>query len=137
MSAPTHRNEASGNALLDRIQANVRDLIAFSKTLLARVATLEVAHGHGVANVAMANRDYALTVSELAADVIRLTSTHTATRVLTVPGASDANAYTRWIVNLTGQSVTVSSTTGGTTATVSSSTSEKVLVYGSGVSTLT
>lgn len=129
----THRPEYTGNAGLDRIQANVRDLIATLNVAITRILALEGARGVGVARVVMANTDYALSPAELAAHSVILTGAHTAARTLTLEQATDAKGYVRWISNLTTGGFAITVTSGSNTVSIANGVTKAVLVSGTGI----
>lgn len=98
--APTHRSEQTGNAALDRIQNNVRDLVQFAKQLLARVVRIESSHGNGsVALIPVSDRDIELTPEQFACSVWRFSGLLTADRTVTVPRATRTSAWNRLVKN--------------------------------------
>lgn len=132
MREPAQRTEHTGNPALDRMQASVRDLLAFTKRLLARVVGVEHCHGVGIVRAEVHNVDRALTAAEFGAAQIVFVGTLTANRIITVPDATDATAYIRWITNVTtgGFSLVLKSKDG--TATVASPITRAVVVSASG-----
>jgi hypothetical protein len=110
---PAHRGEQTGDPALDRIQNNVRALIEYLKRLAASLTSLESdfhrTYGAGIVRIPMNNADLTLLADDarfLYGQLV-LTGAHTATRTLVLPDATDATAYHRWLVNQTGQIVTV------------------------------
>jgi hypothetical protein len=126
MRQATHRTEHTGNAVLDRIQANVRDAVVRVRDLVVDLMYV----GLGSVDVAMGDRDYQLTAAEAANLHIALVDTHSAVHVLKIPNAPrKGKSFIRWISNTTagGQAVTVSSPAGGS-VTVANATTVAVLV---------
>lgn len=135
MRQASHRSEHTGNVGLDRIQENVRALVAKVRAI---VSALELI-GLGSVDVAMGDRDYTLTAEEAANVHINLVDAHTAVRVLKLPNAPRKGlSYVRWISNNTtgGFAVTVSTTKGGTT-TLNSLTTRAFIVWDDSIATLT
>lgn len=97
---PTHRSEQTGNSALDRIQNNVRDLVAFTKQLLARVVGLENGHGKGqVAVIPIADKDIEITPEQFACAFWVFTGTLAATRHVLVPRGTAKVAWARLAKN--------------------------------------
>lgn len=124
MTEPTHRNEQTGDAGLDRIQGNVRTLVASVRDLIERV---ERAHGIGVSRVVMRDETYRMKPAELRASVWIFTGTVTAERVVLIPDATDATGYERWIDNQTGQDLRFKNRTGDMLATSAAGTTKLVV----------
>jgi hypothetical protein len=104
---PTHKSEQTGNPMLDRIQANVRDLVQFTKTLLARVATLELGGGlPRYAQIPCPDEDFVLG-DEARAAVWYFTGTLSAGRTVTIPRPAESNAYSRLAYNATNHNLTL------------------------------
>lgn len=103
MKRPTHRSEATGNVGLDRIQNNVRDLVARVNILLLALAQT---HGVGLRRVQMQDATYTLTSGDLEGAFIVIAGPLTAGRNVVVPRAADGKAYGRWFQNQTGQTLT-------------------------------
>ena len=95
--SPTHRSEATGNAALDRIQNNVRDLIAFTKTLVARVVRSELQHGTAtMARIDLTGKtSYTLTDAQSACGYWLFTGTLAAGCTVRVPRATGTTVYER------------------------------------------
>lgn len=134
----THRNEFTGQAGLDRIQASIRELTAQLNVALRRLDVLERTTGVGVVEVAIANLDRTLSDSDFSKSVFIVTGPQTTARKLTLPSATDATGYQRWIVNATtgGFGLTVG-TGNGTNVTVASGATKCVEVAASGARLLT
>jgi hypothetical protein len=98
--SPNHRNEQTGNAGLDRIQGNVRDLVQFVKQLLARLVTMEAGHGlPRLARIRCPDEDFTMTAADAACGAWLFEGTISATRQVTVPRAVAPGAYTRLVYN--------------------------------------
>lgn len=126
---PTHRNQPTGSAVLDRIQANVRDLIAIVRQLYPRLTTAERAHGVGHKTVLMRDANYTLTAAEMDAATWEFSGTHTATRVAILRDAGD-EPYVRWATNVTGQIVTLKTKDGSANLAASSTRAVRVTSAG-------
>lgn len=96
---PGHRQEQTGSSSLDRIQANVRDLISFAKQLLVRVVRTERTFGYGIVRASLLDVSRDLTAEEFAAGQVVFLGTLTAARTVTIPRATDPTAYFRWFYN--------------------------------------
>ena len=96
---PTHRSEATGNAALDRIQNNVRDLIAFTKTLVARVVRSEPQHGTAtMARIDLTGKtSYTLTDAQSACRYWLLVGALAADCTVRIPRGTDAAVYERLV----------------------------------------
>lgn len=123
MSA-THRNEYTGSAPLDRIQANVRDLTTQLNEALARLSVLERTMGTGVVSIGIADIDRVLSGTEFKNSVFIVTGAQTSARKITLPSATSATAYQRWFVNATtgGFGLTISTGSGATVSIPNGST---------------
>jgi uncharacterized membrane protein YidH (DUF202 family) len=113
-NTPPHQSEQTGNAGLDRIQNNVRNLIAWVRTQLLRSIH---AHGVGLTRIHMRDANYTATSADIAGAFIVIDGPLTAARSITVPRASDSGAYGRWVKNSTGQNLTFLNADGSTTLT--------------------
>lgn len=107
-----HRSEATGNAALDRMQNNVRELISRANALVLALART---HGVGMKRVTMRDANYTMTSDDFEASTLIFSGTLTAGRTVTMPRATDAQAYQRWIQNTTGQTLTFANADGSTT----------------------
>lgn len=97
---PSHRSEQTGTPALDRIQNNVRELIAFAKQLLARVVGLEASHGtSAVATIPINDKDVTLTAAQFACGFWRFTGAATAQRHVLVPRGTAAASWSRLVEN--------------------------------------
>ena len=104
MATPSHRSEQTGNPGMDRIQGNVRDLIAEVRQFIAELTR---AHGIGVRRIIMKDAPYRLTSKDLTASVLIIDGPLTAQRDVIVPRATDLTAYQRWFDNVTGQDLRI------------------------------
>ena len=106
VEAPTHKNQHTGDATLDRIQNNVRDLIAYVRSLLWMTRRTYVALGTDTGNVAAAAYATLLTTTlttslarsfliiHLSASGIQITNAGTVFFQVLVDGAIVKGCYT-------------------------------------------
>ncbi len=135
--APNHRSEQTGNPGLDRIQSNVRDLVGFVKSLLARIITNERAHGRGTAQIVLYDANVTIGTEDFGAQHWTVSGTLTANRTIFIPDATDASAYVRWVTNVTTGGFSVLLTNRSGSATVIASTTYAVVVRAAGPARLT
>lgn len=109
-----HRAEHTGNAQIDRVQSNVRDLQAFAKGELADLAWF---HGVGVKRIQMRDATYTMSLDELRAGTLIFDGPLTAPRNVILPRVPDARAFQRWVRNATGQALVFVNSDGSTTLT--------------------
>lgn len=108
MTTPAQRSEQTGNPMLDRIQATLRESLAFAKQLLARVLGLETAHGTGtLATIEINDADYTMTPAQFASGYWLFTGKLTANRRVIVPRCASGAAWSRWVYNFTSGGFTV------------------------------
>lgn len=124
MTEPTHRSEQTGDASLDRIQGNVRTLVATVKEHIERV---ERAHGIGVRRIIMKDEAYRVTPIDFRAAVWIFDGTLTTERPILVPDATDATGYERWVENQTGQDIRFTNKAGNVLLTAGAGTMKLVV----------
>lgn len=95
---PAHRSEQTGNSGLDRIQENVRDLIAFVRSLASRLANT---HGTGEFSNIVLRGSRAITATEFAGHAWIFEGKLTADARLSVPSATRNASWTRLVYNNT------------------------------------
>lgn len=134
----THQSEHTGNAGLDRVQNNVRELIAYVKILAARVLRLETTWGNGAKRVTLSNASYTIETSDTWYAWYCFDGTLTAGRTITWPlQSTDATTHIRWVTNATtgGFALTIRSPHG--TTTVNASTTRAIVFASTGPAPLT
>lgn len=134
---PTHRNEYTGSAVLDRIQSNVRALLEYVRVWVPALAR---ANGVGLARVHLTAANYTgytLTAAEAACSVIRLEGDIPAAGRIILPSADDATGYVRWIVNVTGGGFAVTVATAEGSASLATATTRAFSLSADGPAYLT
>lgn len=137
-SSPTHRSEATGNAGMDRIQNNVRDLILFARSLLARVSRTERQIGTAtLATVDLAGKtDVTLSDAHFACGYWLFIGPITANCLVRAPRSTDATVWSRYVQNSTTGGFNVQIANGGSTSVLLAAASKKhVVATASGVET--
>ncbi len=90
--------EYTGDALTDRIQRTIAELVARVKYILTTLGVM----GLGSIDIELPDRDYTLTADEAAHVHWYFTGTRTAARKIIVPAASArSRSYVRWAENQT------------------------------------
>lgn len=131
---PPTNKQYSGNPILDRIQDNIRELVARVKFILSVLDTV----GVGSKDIELPDRDYAMTIDEAASAHWSFTGPLTAGRRVIVPSApSRARSFIRWITNTTGQTLTFVVAGTNSTANVNTATTRAAIVKNNSIATLT
>lgn len=137
MATPAHRGEQTGNAALDRVQNNVRDLVSYVKALAIRVLGLEFAWGLGAKRITLSDADYAIDPADTIHAWFRFDGTLTAGRTITWPlQSTDATTQIRFVSNVTvgGFALTIKTPHG--TTTVATGTTNALVLGSTGPATL-
>lgn len=122
----------------DDLDSRVTTLETTATALASRVAVLERALGQGRVAIPMGNADITLTATQAAGAYLVFTGANTAIRTVTLPSATDATAYMRWIVNTTTGGFAISvKPAGGTSVSVANGAIKSVAIVGGAAALLT
>jgi hypothetical protein len=122
-----------------RAATKANDLQSRVESLETRASVLERTVGVGRNVVPIANVNTFVTDAQAAGEFIVVTGALTAPRTITIPSATDATAYARWIANITtgGFAITVAVRGGTSTVSVANGAIKAVAATTSGASLLT
>lgn len=108
MATPADRREQTGSPPLDRIQRFISEIRASLKSAASSLAllwlTVNRTYGVGITRINLNNANLVIadTDQRFLCGQIVFVGTLTAARTVTLPNATDATAYLRWLVNVTG-----------------------------------